>query len=88
MTTRRELPSMTKTEALEWIAETFEEPVGHLTEETPRAELAGWDSLGVLTLMAGLDEKFDIHLTENDIAMMTTVKDILDLFRKNNVLDG
>ena len=79
---------MTKTDALAWIAEIFEEPPEHVRENTPREEIAGWDSLGILSLMAGLDEKFDIHLTESDIDGMTNVGDILELLRKNNALDA
>ena len=78
---------MTKSEALAWIAEILEEPVDHVLEETPRAEIAGWDSLGILTLMAGLDEKFDIHLNETDVETMTKVGDVLELLRKHNVLE-
>ena len=77
---------MTKADALAWIAETFEEPADHVQENTPREEIAGWDSLGILTLMAGLDEKFDIHLTETDIEEMNAVGDIIELLRKNNAL--
>ncbi len=79
---------MTKTEALAWIADIFEEPPELVTAQTARAELAGWDSLGVLSLMAALDEKFDIHLTETDIEDMASVGDLLELLRKNNVLEA
>ena len=77
---------MTKADALAWIAEIFEEPADDVHENTPREEIAGWDSLGILTLMAGLDEKFDIHLTETDIGDMNAIGDILELLRKNNAL--
>ena len=78
---------MTNTEALAWIADIFEEPEENVTADTARTELAGWDSLGILSLMAALDEKFDIHLTETDIANMATVGDVLGLLLKNNVLE-
>ena len=77
---------MTHTEALAWIAEIFEEPEDNVKAETARTELAGWDSLGILSLMAALDEKFDIHLSETDIEDMASVGDILGLLLKNNVL--
>ena len=55
---------MTEQEALKWIAELFEEPVENIRPETKQDEVEGWDSLGVLSLMAGLDEEFDILMTE------------------------
>ena len=55
---------MNLTEALLWIAETFEEPVENVKPDTPRDAIAGWDSLGALTLMARLDEELDIILSD------------------------
>ena len=51
---------MNKSEALGWIADLFEESPENVEDSTPRSEILGWDSLGVLSLMAGLDERFDI----------------------------
>ena len=79
---------MTNTEALAWIADIFEEPPENVKAETARDELAGWDSLGVLSLMAALDEKFDIQLTETGIESLATVGDVLELLRKHNVLEA
>lgn len=77
---------MTRDEALEWLAGVFEEPPGSVRPETPRDEIRGWDSLGVLTLMADLDEKFDIRVGEKEMAAMTRVKDILDLLDQSGKL--
>jgi acyl carrier protein len=70
-----------------WIAEVFEEPTGRITIETLRKEIPGWDSLGTLSLMAGLDEKFDIHLSEADIEGLQRVADVLDILRRSGKLD-
>jgi acyl carrier protein len=78
---------MTQQEALDWIAEVFEESPGGLKPETPREDVPTWDSMGVLALMAGMDEKFDIVLTDADIKAMQTVGDILAVLRKHNKLD-
>ena len=77
---------MTPDEALAWLAGVFEEPPGSLRPGTPRDEVRGWDSLGVLTLMADLDEKFDIRVSEKEMAAMTTVQDILDLLNRSGKL--
>lgn len=78
---------MNQQEALRWIEEVFEEPSGSLTGETLRDDVPTWDSMGVLALMAGMDEKFDIVLTDDDIKSMKSVDDILAVLRKHGKLD-
>ena len=77
---------MTRDEALAWLAGVFEDPLGSLRPDTPRDEVRGWDSLGVLTLMADLDEKFDLRVGEKEMAAMTSVQDILDLLNRSGKL--
>ena len=77
---------MNTTEALQWIAGIFEEPADRLTEKTLRKDIMTWDSLGTLTLMAGLDEQFDVHLSEQEIEGMQSVGDILAILRRNGKL--
>jgi acyl carrier protein len=72
--------------ALKWIAEVFNEPVSGITPDTSREDIPEWDSLGVLTLMADLDEKFDILLTADEMGAMTRVADILDVLQKHQKL--
>lgn len=73
---------MTHEEALEWIAEVFEEPAENITPEMTRDDVKGWDSLGILNLMAALDEEFNIQMSENELFETQSVKDILELLRK------
>lgn len=70
---------MKREEVLAWLAQLFEEPVGNVTEATPRESIVGWDSLGTLALMAEMDEKFDIQLTEQDVTGFVTVGDVIAL---------
>lgn len=72
--------------ALQWIAEVFEESPGRLTVTTSRQDIPGWDSLGTLSLIAGLDERFDIHLSEQDIEAMQGVADLLEILRRHGAL--
>jgi acyl carrier protein len=74
-------------EALEWIAGVFEEPADRISADTMRPEILGWDSLGTLTLIAALDEQFDVHLSQKDIDAMNGVRDVLDLLRRNGKLE-
>jgi len=74
-------------EALAWIAEVFEYPPGRITAATMREEIPGWDSLGTLSLIAAVDERLDIHLTQKDIEGMNAVSDILEILRRNGSLE-
>lgn len=76
----------TKEEALNWIAELFEQPIGELTPESLRENIPIWDSLGTLTLMADLDEKYDIMLSDVELRDMTRVGDILDVLQREGKL--
>ena len=74
---------MTEEEAVGWIAELFEEKPEQLTPDTGRADIQAWDSLGVLTLMAGLDSTFSIQLSDDEVQSMRKVSDILVILRRN-----
>lgn len=83
-----ETQTLTLTTALQWLAELFEEPAANLTPDTPRAEIPAWDSLGVLSLMAALDEKFGILLSDQEMRAMTKVGDVLEVLRQHGKLNG
>lgn len=78
---------MTVEEALRWIADLFEKPPEEITTETLKEEIKAWDSLGTLTLMAGLDSDFGILLTDEELQELKSVQDILEVMRRNNKLD-
>ena len=78
---------MNKEEALEWISEVFEEAPGRIDAGTLRKDIPGWDSLGTLSLIAALDEKFDIHLSEQDIENMQKVADVFEILRRNGAIE-
>lgn len=75
-------------EALAWVAEMFEEGRENVHETTPRDAIPGWDSLGQLVLMSGLDERFGIRLTEGELSKLRSVRDILDILQRNGRLAG
>ena len=77
---------MNTQEAMAWISEVFEEAPGRISASTPRSEIPGWDSLGTLSLIAALDERFDIHLSEQDIEVLQSVNDIFELLRRRGAL--
>jgi len=77
---------MNTQEALAWITEVFEEPAGRISAATARKDIPGWDSLGTLSLIAALDEKFDIHLGEDEIEAMSSVEDVFTILRRHGAL--
>ena len=79
---------MTLHDALDWICAIFEEAPGNLRPETPREDVPLWDSMGVLALMAGMDEKFGIVMSDADIKAMKTVGDIVAILGKHGKIDG
>jgi acyl carrier protein len=80
--------SLSLVEALEWIAELFEEPKGGIQVSTPRADVAAWDSLGQLVLMSALDQRFGIRLTQDELASLRSVQDILNILGHHGRLAG
>lgn len=74
--------------ALSWIADIFEEPPENVTPEKRRDDIPGWDSLGVLALMAALDNDFGIVLSAEEMQGMTGIDDILQILRRHGKLEG
>jgi len=72
--------------ALKMLAEAFDEPVENLTPDTDRDSIGGWDSMGALTLMAELDERFGIVLTAEQSVEMRHIRDVLALLRSHGAL--
>jgi acyl carrier protein len=79
---------MTQKDALVWIAELFEESAERIRPETKRDDIAAWDSLGMLTLMAGLNDRFDIVMSDRELQAFGSVEDILQVLRARGKLDG
>jgi acyl carrier protein len=58
-------------EVFEWDAQ--------LSRQTAPEDVTGWDSLGHLKLVSGLEEEFGVRLEVDDIMEMTSVGRILDI---------
>jgi len=79
---------MTTEQALAWIAEMFEEPKGRIGRDTPRSDIAAWDSLGQLILMSALDQRFGIRLNQAELASFSSVQDVLNVLANHRRLQG
>jgi acyl carrier protein len=64
-------------QAIAMIAAAINAPEDELQPETKLEDLEWWDSMGVLLLMAELDERFSIILAEETINSFASVADIL-----------
>lgn len=78
---------MTQNETLSWLAELFEEPAANVQPDTALDAIPTWDSLGVLTLLAGLNERFDVTVEVDELGRMATVNDILAVLQRAGKLD-
>ena len=75
-------------EILAWVAEIFETPLEKIGPETKREEIEAWDSLGILTLIARMDEDFHILLTDEEIQRLRSVGDIIDFLNQRDASPG
>ena len=73
-------------EAIQMIAEAFNEPVNRITRDAVRADIEGWDSMGALVLIAELDDRFDLELTAETSRGMQRVSDVVDFLRTHGAL--
>ena len=73
--------AVSQEQVLDWLAQAFNEPRDKITPETRREDIASWDSLGVLVLMADLDEKFDLVMSDQDMRAMKRIDDVLAVLR-------
>jgi len=78
----------TTSEILTWVADVFEIPADGIHAGTGRDEIEAWDSLGILTLIARMDEDFQVLLTEDEIQRLRSVGDIIEVLRKHCQVAG
>jgi len=75
-------------EILAWVADIFETPLEKIRPETKRDEIEAWDSLGILTLIARMDEDYHILLTDEEIQRLRSVGDIIDFLNQRDASPG
>lgn len=77
---------ISQTDMLKVLADAFDVPLAGLNPNTPRDTIDGWDSMGALTLMAELDERFSLQLTADESRKMTKISDVFLYLRTNGAL--
>lgn len=64
-------------EFVENFAEQFEdEPTCEITAETVFRDIDGWSSIVALSVMAMVDEEYDVQLTADEMRKATTIGDL------------
>lgn len=80
------MTAITKQDALQIIATALDEALDDVQPEANLKELEGWDSMGILLMIAEFDERFSLIIEEEKIASLKCVNDILNLLAENNLL--
>lgn len=66
-------------------SETLNIPQEELNNETSPKTTDKWDSLANMLLIAGIEETFDIVLTDDDVGAMTSLGEVRRILRTRGV---
>ena len=77
--------SVSKRQLFEWLAGVFQEDAGGITMERARDTIPTWDSMGTLLLIAEIDDKLKVTLTEDDLQNLSSIGDIVEALRRKQV---
>jgi acyl carrier protein len=65
---------------IELFADQFDDvEAGALTPETEFKQVEGWNSLVALSVIAMIDEEYDVTVKGNDITSSVTIQDLYDI---------
>ena len=77
---------------LERIAKLFEDILdgdsGSISKDTVPDDVPGWDSVGHMSLVSGLEEEFGVEFDVDDIMEMSTVARIVEIVDAKNMPSG
>jgi acyl carrier protein len=74
--------------ALKWLSDALSVQGRVLTLEDTRATVGEWDSLGDLLLLAKLEDELSIYVSPDEIAAISSIKEIASLMEKNNAFSA
>jgi acyl carrier protein len=74
-------------DAIDMLAEAFDEPAESIRPDRSRESIAGWDSMGALLLIAEIEERFGVELSAEDSRAMTQIADVLEFLRRHDLLE-
>lgn len=67
------------------ISDLFGVTDARLTDDTSPAEIPGWDSLGHINVMFGLEQEFGVTFRDEDFAPVATLGELKTRLRANGV---
>lgn len=73
-------------ELLALIEQQLNTEAGAITTDMALADIKGWDSMGVLLLMAELDDRLGVTLSSEVLAELKHVKDIINAVKDAGLL--
>ena len=71
--------SETKDKLIKLVADLFECDVAELNGDVGPGEIEGWDSLGHVSLMSEIQDKFGQHIAVEDAIEVESIDDIVEL---------
>ena len=83
-----QLYDMTDSEIIALLAEALEVDESALTPDTEISSIEEWNSLGWLSVMSLLDERFDVSLSASEIRAMRTVSDVVEHVRSKSAVEN
>ena len=75
---------MTVNEFLKIFADTLEVS-DEVTLNTKRTDIAEWDSMGQISIMSMLEEKFGITLEMEELVSLERIQDIVNILKQRNI---
>jgi acyl carrier protein len=68
-----------------WLAGAFQMDAAEITMERTRDSIETWDSMGTLLLIAELDDKLHVTLSEDELKGLRSIRDIVDLLQRKEI---
>jgi len=67
------------------IADIFDVNVNSINEESSNTTIDLWDSIHQMNLIFAIEESFDIHLSDEDVVQLVSVKEIKRILKNNGI---
>lgn len=81
-----DIQKISEAEAFSLIADLLDEDAELVSANTELDALEGWDSMGALMIMAEMDERFELTITEEQFEAMTHPSDMIELLRSSGCI--
>lgn len=73
---------MNSKEIIEIMSKVFEIEVSDISENASQKEIMKWDSLQHLNLIVEIEDRYDISIDPEDIAVMVSIEKIIEVLNK------